>query len=131
MTSASRQAPPLPACQQMLRGLIELSSEVGTPEIILAVAARGWRPAIGRKPSSARPAVTAEISKVGMNGVAGAGMIEREFKQRSGRQARAGAAKPDPRRREIPQMLSERDGGAGVFIGPYSAGTDASRSRIE
>jgi len=29
------------------------------------------------------------------------------------------------------KSLIERDGGAGIFIAGYSAGTDASRSRIE
>src|ERR1700754_1296573 len=39
-----------------------------------------------------------------MDGIAGTRMIEREFKQRRCRQARSGAAEPDTRRRQIPQI---------------------------
>ena len=67
----------------------------------------------------------------GMNGIAGPRMIEREVKQRLGRHAGAGAAEPDARRRQSRRSRSERDGGAGTVIAGYSAGTEASRSRIE
>ena len=42
-------------------------------------------------------------------------------------------ARPSPTRAGVSsrRSLSERDGGTGVFISGYSAGTDASRSRIE
>jgi len=39
-----------------------------------------------------------------MNRVAGARMVEREVKQRLGRQARTGAAKPDAGRGQRPQI---------------------------
>jgi len=39
-----------------------------------------------------------------MHGIAGAGMIEREVEQRLGRQARADAAEPDPRRCQRAQI---------------------------
>jgi hypothetical protein len=39
-----------------------------------------------------------------MNRVAGAGVIEGEFKQRRCRQAGAGAAESDPRRGQMPQI---------------------------
>jgi hypothetical protein len=39
-----------------------------------------------------------------MNGVAGARVVERKGEQRLGRQAGAGPAEPDPRRRQIPQI---------------------------
>ena len=67
----------------------------------------------------------------GMNGVAGAGMVERKGEQRLGRQAGAGAAEPDARRGKSRRSVSERDDGTGGFVMGYSAGTEASRSRIE
>ena len=51
-----------------------------------------------------------------MHRVAGARVVEREGEQRVGRQAGAGPAEPDARRRQFPQSSSERDGGAGVFM---------------
>ena len=84
------------------------------------------------RPRSPRPAIDGRHIEGGMNGVAGARVIEREVEQRLGRQAGAGAAEPDARRRQVPQIAAANgDGGAGVFISRYSAGTEASRSRIE
>ena len=40
----------------------------------------------------------------GMDGVAGARMVQREFQQRLGRQACPGEAEPDPRRGQVPQI---------------------------
>jgi hypothetical protein len=59
----------------------------------------------------------------GMNGVAGAGMIERKGEQ----------ARPSPTRAGVSsrRSVSERDDDVGGFVIGYSAGTAASRSRIE
>ena len=71
----------------------------------------------------------------GVNGVAGARMVEGKVEQRLGRQAGAGPAQPDARRRQIPQV-AQRTGPAAAGlalhrVAIYSAGTEASRSRIE
>ena len=66
-----------------------------------------------------------------MDGVAGPRMRQREFEQRLGRQAGAGPASPTRAGVSARISLSERDGGAGSVISDYSAGTEASRSRIE
>ena len=68
----------------------------------------------------------------GMNRVAGARMVQREFEQRSGRQAGAGPAEPDARRRQVAQIPQRTGRRRRRFhCRAYSAGTDASRSRIE
>ncbi len=110
---------------------IEHTSEIGPAQIVAAARAPGSTPRrrdaeagqVGRNP--------ADI-KSGVNGIAGTGVIEREREQRTGRQAGAGAAETDPRRR---QRRADRQ--AKGTLAPavssccYSAGTDASRSRIE
>jgi len=73
----------------------------------------------------------AENIEDGMNGVAGTRMVQREFEQRFGRHACAGPASPTRAGVNSRRSVSERDDGTGVFISGYSAGTDASRNRIE
>ena len=105
--------------------------EIGTPEIIAAGmhAAADLHRLQAQTIKSGREPRNIEG---GMNGVAGARMIQRKFEQRLGRQAGARAAKPDARRRQVPADRATNGTAApAVSSLDYSAGTEASRSRIE
>ena len=85
------------ARQQMLRAGIELSAEVGPRQIVFA-AAREARHLRCLKPESAKAGGDRAPIESRMHGVAGARVVQRKGEQCFGRQAGAGAAKPDPRR---------------------------------
>ena len=130
------------ARQQLLRSLVEHPPEIGTPQIVLAVADTA-ADLSGLQAEIAKTLHQAGHIKGGMNGIAGARMIQGKGEQRLGRQAGAGPAKPDARRRQmaqIPQRSSRRDRcHRHVVIAMslitsadhYSAGTEASCSLSE
>jgi hypothetical protein len=67
-----------------------------------------------------------------MNGIARPRMVEGKGKQCIGRHARTGAAEAYARRRQLPQSLKRTGRRRRRFHADhYSAGTEASRSRIE
>ena len=114
--------------QQALRFRIEHAPQVGTAQII----APRLRPAGKLERRQAELAQASQQClrvKTRMNRIAGARMVEREGEQCFGRQPRAGAAERDAGRRQVPEIADRT--GAGGFMSPYSAGTEASRSRIE
>jgi hypothetical protein len=112
--------------------LVQHSPEIGTPQIILAVA--GAAADVDRlKTKRAEALQQARDIEGGMNGIAGARMVKGKGEQRIGRQAGAGAAKANARRGQLAQIAqrsawSDRDR---RHEAGYSAGTEASRSRIE
>ena len=86
-----------------MRGLIELSAEIGPPQVIRAFDGA----AADRKRLEAKGLQAADDGgriERGMNRITGARVIERECKQRFGRQAGTGAPEPDPRGGELPQI---------------------------
>jgi hypothetical protein len=89
--------------EYILRCWIELSPPIRTPQIILA-GLRAARHLQRRKSKRVEAGDNGWNIETGMNGIAGAGVIQGEFEQRRCRQAGAGAAEPDSCRGQMPQI---------------------------
>ena len=89
-----------------------MSSEIGTPQIIPAVARAAATTSMAARPSAVKPGDQTRRIEGGMNGVAGARMIEREVEQRV--VGRLAPARPSPTRAGVRCRRSRSDrGGAG------------------
>jgi hypothetical protein len=99
--------------QRAPRIRIQHASEIGTAQIVAPVARLAGNLADLQAASRARAWSSVKASSASVGRLA----PERPSPTRAGVSSR--------------KASSERDGGAGVFMGFYSAGTEASRSRIE
>ena len=88
--------------QRAPRIRVQHASEIGTAQIVAPVARlAGNLP--DRQAEAGQSGNQMRRIQSGVNGVARPRVVEREGKQRVGRQARAGTAEPDTRRRQLPQ----------------------------
>ena len=134
-TIASRHAPPLWPASRCCEARSSIRPRSGTPQIVLPVARAAGD--LDRLQGRDRAGPDDQRGNIegGMNGVAGARMVEREVEQRLGRQAGAGAAKPDARRGQVPQIASASGTAARRFHHrvtrqgprPRAAGSNSSR----
>ena len=88
--------------QRAPRIRIEHASEIGTAQIVAPVARLAGNLADLQAEAGQSGNQMRRIES-GVNGIARTRVVEREGKQRVGRHARAGAAEPDARRRQLPQ----------------------------
>src|ERR1700761_6665880 len=87
----------------MLRGRIKLASEIGPPEIFLPVK-RATGDLECCKTEIAQTKRDGRSIEGGVNGIAGARMVEGKVEQCLGGQTGAGPSQPDARRREVSQF---------------------------
>ena len=108
ITIASCCGPAALAGEHAAGSRIELASEIGTTEIVAPVARLAGN--LNRLQAEAdQSGDETRVIEGGMNGIAGARVIERKVEQCLGRHACAGPAKPDARRRQVPQ-IAQRTG---------------------
>jgi hypothetical protein len=84
--------------------LIEHSPEIRTPQVIPAIAGAAFD-VESHNTESAQSLAQSGYVEGGMNGVAGAGVVQGEGQQHLRRQAGARSSQPDTGRREIAQIL--------------------------